>query len=410
MRGERYQNGMAILLTVLVFAAIPLIVNLPTWWFLWVPVVAALAVLPAVFLREVDIGTSPRSPGDIREALSSTLRTAGVSTTAVPDAVLAQVNALSTVRFRSRITEAGAVLSYQVRPTLAGWALLAFLVVSVIGSTPAIALAVALAWRARRFARVRGLSAMTASGAASTPSANDEVRGLLVGSLSSGLHMAEQAYEAQRKAYTDAEVLVVLGAFVLWTVLLIGLFLALNGLNLVTGRWETPIIGATSAAFLTGGALLAAMRRRYGPRISRYRGWKDRLGDAMGREMARTAAEPGSASSFELLLDASTQVPDWLDAQRKAGLSADPGTAFVVLVLTSFCASMIVNAIYAALFGTLSLVPIWASIAALLAGITAWIWYRWRRREDARLAESKSAWDAHVRALRARMDRFLEEM
>src|SRR2546427_12555050 len=97
MRGERYQNGMAILLTVLVFAAIPLIVNLPTWWFLWVPVVAALAVLPAVFLREVDIGTSPRSPGDVREALSSTLRTAGVSTTAVPDAVLAQVNALSRV-------------------------------------------------------------------------------------------------------------------------------------------------------------------------------------------------------------------------------------------------------------------------------------------------------------------------
>jgi len=236
------------------------------------------------------------------------------------------------------------------------------------------------------------------------------VRGLLVGSLSFGLHMAEQAYEAQRKAYTDARVLAVLGAFVLWTVLLVGLFLALNGLNLLTGRWETPIIGATSAAFLTGGVLLAGMRRRYGPPLSRYGGWKDRLGDAMGREMARTAPEPGSASSFELLLDASTQVPDWLDAQRKAGLSADPGIAFVVLVLTASCASMIVNALYAALFGALSVVPIWASIAAVLAGITAWIWYRWRRREDTRLAESKSAWDAHVRALRARMDRFLEEM
>ncbi len=29
MRGERYQNGMVILLTVLVFVAIPLLVNLP---------------------------------------------------------------------------------------------------------------------------------------------------------------------------------------------------------------------------------------------------------------------------------------------------------------------------------------------------------------------------------------------
>src|SRR5206468_1919544 len=171
MRGERYQNGMVMLLTVLVFVAIPLLVNLPAWWFLWVPVEAALAILG----------------------------------------------------------------------------------VSVVGSTVAIVLTVALAWQARRFARVRGSSAMAASAQASTPSASDQVRGLLVGSLSFGLHMAEQAYEAQRKAYTDARVLAVLGAFVLWTVLLVGLFLALNGLNLLTGRWETPIIGATSAAFLTGG-------------------------------------------------------------------------------------------------------------------------------------------------------------
>src|SRR3989449_268467 len=204
MRGERYQNGMVMLLTVLVFAAIPLLVNLPAWWFLWVPVEAALAVLPAV----------------------------------------------------------------------------------------------ALAWQARRFARVRGSSAMAASAPASTPSASDQVRGLLVGSLSFGLHMAEQAYEAQRKAYTDARVLAVLGAFVLWTVLLVGLFLALNGLNLLTGRWETPIIGATSAAFLTGGVLLAGMRRRYGPPLSRYGGGEERLGGALGRERGRTAPPPGGARSL----------------------------------------------------------------------------------------------------------------
>src|SRR5437870_12391971 len=175
---------------------------------------------------------------------------------------------------------------------------------------------------------------MAASAPASTPSASDQVRGLLVGSLSFGLHMAEQAYEAQRKAYTDARVLAVLGAFVLWTVLLVGLFLALNGLNLLTGRWETPIIGATSAAFLTGGVLLAGMRRRYGPPLSRYGGGEDRLGDAMGREMARTAPEPGSAGRFGLVPGASTPVPDWPDAPRQAGPRAAPGSAFAVPRLT----------------------------------------------------------------------------
>src|SRR2546422_2331430 len=206
MRGERYQNGMVMLLTVLVFAAIPLLVNLPAWWFLWVPVEAALAVLPAVFLREVDIGTSPRFPGDVRETLSSTLRTAGVSMTAAPGAVSAQVNALSTVRFRSRITEAGAVLSYQVRPTVAGWALLAILGVSVVGSTVAIVLTVALAWQARRFAPVRGSSAIAASAPASTPSASGQVRGFPVGRLSLCLLIAEQGYESPRKNHTDASI------------------------------------------------------------------------------------------------------------------------------------------------------------------------------------------------------------
>src|SRR2546430_10699105 len=115
MRGEGCENGMVILLTVVVFAAMPLLVNLPAWWYVWVPVEAALAVLPAVFLREVDIGTSPRSPGDVRETLSSTLRTAGVSMTAAPGAGSAPVNALSPGRFRSRIPEAGRVPLFSSR-------------------------------------------------------------------------------------------------------------------------------------------------------------------------------------------------------------------------------------------------------------------------------------------------------
>src|SRR2546422_5046233 len=187
---------MVMLLMVVVVAAIAIVVNPRGWCFVWVPVEAALAALPGGFLREVDIGTSARSPGDVRETLSSTLRTAGVSMTAAPGAVSAQVNALSTVRFRSRITEAGAVLSYQVRPTVAGWALLAILGVSVVGSTVAIVLTVALAWQARRFARVRGSSAMAASAPASTPSASDQVRRLLLRSLSFRLHMAGEAYQA----------------------------------------------------------------------------------------------------------------------------------------------------------------------------------------------------------------------
>ncbi len=409
MRGERYQNAMAVLLVVLVFAAVPLILDLSGWWFLWTPILAALAILPTVFLREPDLGTGPWSPLDVRDALASALEGAGVSVTAMPDAVAARIQPLSAVRFRWRVTDAGTVLSYDVRPTRAGWALLAALVATAVGSPLAIALALALGWRARRFARSHGPAALAASTATSAPPPSDEVRALLVGSLSSGLRVVERAYDAQRKAYTDAQVLAVLGGFVLWTVLLVGLFLVLNGFDLLTGRWEIPSVAATTAAVLTGGGLLVAMRRDYGPRLARYRDWNGRLSEAMGREMARTA-EPAAASTFELLLEASTHVPEWLDAQRKAGLSADPKMGFVILVLSALSGSMIVNAVYAALFGILSAIPIWVAAAALPAGIAAWLWHRWREEEDARIAESRSTWDAHVRALQARMDRFLEEM
>src|SRR6266566_1504075 len=49
---DRYQNAIVLLLAVLVFASIPLIVNLAGIWFLWAPLLAALAVLPSAFLRE----------------------------------------------------------------------------------------------------------------------------------------------------------------------------------------------------------------------------------------------------------------------------------------------------------------------------------------------------------------------
>jgi len=63
MRGERYQNRMAILLVVLlVFVVVPLVVNLLPLWPLWAPVVASLIVLPGIFLRETDLVAGLRAP------------------------------------------------------------------------------------------------------------------------------------------------------------------------------------------------------------------------------------------------------------------------------------------------------------------------------------------------------------
>lgn len=410
MRGERYQNAIVLLLTILVLASVPLIFNLTELWFLWAPLLVAFAVFPSVFLREVDLASGLHGPPQVREALEASLRTAGTPVTLPPDSVEARIDALSAVRFRTRITDRGTVLSGQFRPTRTGTAVLVALVVSVVGSGLAAILGLVLFLRAIRFARSHGPAAFQGAVESFRAVARDEVHGLLIGSLSSALAMSRDALDAQGKAYTDAKAYSVMTVFTVWLAVLIGLFIALNGVNLETGLWDWPIMGAFAAAFIVGVGLFVALRRRFVPRLARYRAWTARLGAAFEDEMAPSDREPTTTSTFELLAEASNQVPDWLEAQRVAGVSGNPGIAFGILVLTGFCASFVINAILAALRGAVGTVVAYSLIAAGFAAVTAWIYLWWKRREDARLGQSRTAWDARMKDLRARMDHFLEEM
>lgn len=410
MRGERYQNAIVLICIVLVFASVPLLLNFWGIWFLWAPLLAALAVLPAVFLREVDLAAGLHGPPQVRDTLAADLRTAGIATTTESDSVIARTDALSKIRFRTRITDQGTVLSGQLRPTPTGWILLAALLVSVVGSGPASILILALFLRATRVARSHGPTAFRGAVAATRTAAEGEIHGMLIGSLSSALGMSRDALEAQGKAYTDAKSYLLMTAFTVWLAVLIGLFVALNGFNLETGVWDVPLAGAMGAAFVVAVGLFVVLRRRFVPRLARYRTWRDRLSAAFESEMSQSTGEPSPASTFELLAEASAQVPDWLDARRLAGLSGDPKASFTILFLSSACASFLLNGMIAGLRGAYVALVTDSVLAGLLAGFAVWIYLRFRRREDARLGQSRAAWDNHMRALRTRMDRFLEEL
>ena len=411
MRGERYQNLIATLLIVLALASVSLVVNLSGLWWLWAPLLASLATLAAVFLREVEVPVGGRSPAEVRQALAAVLGTSAMARAPREDLVTARLNALAAIRFRTRVTDQGTVLSYQVWMTRAGWALLAALVLSLVGSVVALAAGLVLVGRGSKFVKSVGTSLAQQLQAVSPEPARDEVHALLVGGLSTTLRMAREAYEAQRKAYTDSLLTTAIAAFTAWTALLVGLFIALNGFNLVTGRWEVPIAGATVTTLVFGILFLVSVRRRYVPRLARYREWTERLADSMGVQLARAPPESGKANTFELLVGASEQVPDWLDAQRRAGLSGDPKMAFLILLLTLFTGSFLMNGLAQLLFGGIASAGMaYLAIGAFLVGLTAWIYLRWKREEEARLNRSRAAWDAHLKALHARMDRFLEEM
>src|SRR5207247_8824287 len=102
MQGERYQNTIALLLIVLVFASIPLIVNFLGAWFLWAPILAALAVLPAAFLREAELDTGHEAPARVRAAPAGNRRSEGLQVTTEPDAHWVRIDAMSAGRCSTR--------------------------------------------------------------------------------------------------------------------------------------------------------------------------------------------------------------------------------------------------------------------------------------------------------------------
>src|SRR2546428_13055987 len=120
--------------------------------------------------------------------------------------------------------------------------------------------------------------------------------------------------------------------------------------------------------------------------------------------MSPEAAEPSAASTFELLAEASTQVPDWLDAQRRAGLSSDPATSFAILILTLFVSTMFTNALFGALRGALYLSFVYGATGTVPAGIAARIYRAWKRRANVRLAHPQAARGGHAKALRGPVD------
>ena len=89
MRGERYQNLIATLLIVLALATLPLVVNLSGLWWLWAPLLASLATLAAVFLRELDVPVGGRSPAEVLQALAAVLGTSAMARAPREDLVTA---------------------------------------------------------------------------------------------------------------------------------------------------------------------------------------------------------------------------------------------------------------------------------------------------------------------------------
>src|SRR5439155_20151162 len=133
-----------------------------------------------------------RSSAEVRQALAAVLGPSAMARAPREDLVTARLNALAAIRFRTRVTDQGTVLSYQVWMTRAGWVLLSALVLSVVGSVVAVAAGRVLVGRGSKVGKSVGASLAHQLQAVSPEPAGDQAQASLLGRASGALRMARE--------------------------------------------------------------------------------------------------------------------------------------------------------------------------------------------------------------------------
>jgi hypothetical protein len=248
-----------------------------------------------------------------------------------------------------------------------------------------------------------------AGGAIPQPPERDDVSALLVNGLAEGHRFAAEAYEAEHDSYLDTQGLAFLGALTVWVVVLI-----LIVLGSPDPDFSQRIAAALGASVASGAAFGVGVgitvRHRFMPRLRRYRERAEALRVAWMREVARAPAEFRGPSAFELLAESSREVPDWLDAIRRHGLSRDPASDFLVIAGMFWTIWFVGAAASAAVSGDFLLAGmIGLAGVGLTAGLVKF-YRRWKRRWEDQLTQELQRWTQRFDDLRVRIERYLQDL
>ncbi len=368
---------------------------------------AATVVLSCFFLPTFSLAMSTVDAERVLSHAAYELRRRGLRVEETPGLATVRLGSSTAVRIRVQPSSRGSRISYQAYATPTGWGTLITLIVLVWGAPASLGAILYVFRKARNFAR--GVVVPLVREAESAPHPpEDEVRTMLLSGLSEGHRLASEAYEALHSSYMDAAALVGVTAGLVGGVVFVVLLLVPP----FAGDWIGAAAVGIAGGVLTGVALYAGLRRTTGRRLRLLRLWSNRLREALTQEAALAESTAPEACSVELLLQASEQIPTWLQAKRQAGLSADQAADWVVfaLSLAAFWTG------WAAVTQLISPAPPFLAVVLELAatpvlGVSAYLlWRHWKRKRDEALARTRAEWRQRIDALQAKLDGFLQDL
>ncbi len=353
-------------------------------------VIVALAVAPWVW--RFPLGTIDAAPAEATAYLVRRLRMAGHVVHVDREELTVAIGHEAIVKVRIEPFGGYSRIVYRADATLLGW------------------LTVVQLPRIYRRVRAWGRDASTAviprGGRLPPPPSAEDAQAILVDAVAETHRLAAEAYAAEREKYQNSQALVVLAAIMVWFLL----FLILAGIYeymYITQRFEIAAgwaFAVTLSVSVPGSWLIRRSRRR---RVVRIREWTDRLQEALRLESASYTEARQDGDSLELLLKSQAEVPGWLDAARKAGLSVDPMGWWAVFAMVYLGVDLLVWE--APAFGTLSLpLGVALGVVGVIILLGAGVYYgRWRQRREETLARIRADWDRSYERLRGEMEQYL---
>jgi ABC-type multidrug transport system fused ATPase/permease subunit len=230
------------------------------------------------------------------------------------------------------------------------------------------------------------------------------IRHLLVDSLSEGYRLSAEALESTISDYHDSILVSVSLAIVL--------FMTSFALMIVEFADSQLDIAAVAGLPLALALVLISfltwfVSRHYRPFIMRLRSWYDRFQDALEFEAVGGEVRDDWQSSFELLAEATKELPKWILTRQKSMLHTHPAVSSLMFVLALIGFNMFVSAAFI-------LQDWWAILTAIVAlsilGLSAWLFYATRRNDQEESHRTMSEWRARLDRTSAEAERLIEDM
>lgn len=164
------------------------------------------------------------------------------------------------------------------------------------------------------------------------------IKEMLIEGISEARRLSVEAYEAAKSNYDDLIVLSLVSGLLLVMATVISL-LYLDRISGFVATGEILLYASVAVFVATVILLYAFFRQRYRHRLGRLRDWSETLSRAFESEGRPPGGEITPDSHFELLAEASREIPGWLEIRRKSMLAREPGWTMVIL-LTGYSGAM----------------------------------------------------------------------